>query len=109
MLLKQGTVADTRTPSWQWIPGGRDAALGWGALGGSEKSSQKSQNTSLSNGLSYAVLSSPGSQTDNCYGGHKGAVPLISVLNTLMSRSCESLLTGSGRLIFFDEIFFMLL
>jgi hypothetical protein len=31
------------------------------------------------------------------------------VLNTLMSRGCESFFTGSGRLIFFDEIVFMLL
>jgi hypothetical protein len=40
--------------------------------GGAEKSSQKSQDTSLSNGLSHAVLSSPGSQTDNCMGDIKG-------------------------------------
>jgi hypothetical protein len=37
-------------------------------LWGAGKSSQKSQNTSLSNRLTHAVLSSSGSQTDNCMG-----------------------------------------
>lgn len=40
--------------------------------GGTEESSQKSQNTSLSNGVSHAVLSSSGSQTDSCIGDIKG-------------------------------------
>ena len=48
-------------------------------LWGAEKSSQKSQNTSLSNGVSHAVLSIPGSQTDSCMGDIKG-----------LSHSCSS-------------------
>jgi hypothetical protein len=47
--------------------------------GGAEKSSQKSQNTSLSNGVSHAELSSPGSQTDSCMEDIKG-----------LSHSCSS-------------------
>ena len=47
--------------------------------GGAEKFSQKSQNTSLSNGVSHAVLSIPGSQTDSCMGDIKG-----------LSHSCSS-------------------
>jgi hypothetical protein len=57
--------------------------------GGAEKSSQKSQDTSLSNGLSHAVLSSPGSQTNRCLEKTEAAPLNVSprVMQRLLARA----------------------